>query len=216
LQIIPSTFVLALYPLLSRQASGRPDDLARVFSLGLKVLLLVALPISVGTTLLAEPIVSLLAGPAYLPASAQALQVLIWFLPFSFVNGLTQYVLIALNRQRWITIAFFAAALINVSLNLWLIPRYGFLGAAAVTVVSEWVLFVPFWYVIRQSLPPIPLLGLAWRPAVAALLMGFVAYRVRDFSPWLAVPLGGLVYVGALFALGAVTREELKSIRREG
>lgn len=214
LQIIPSTFVLALFPVLARQAAGRRAELARAFGLGLKVLLALALPISVGTTLLAEPIIGLLAGPAYLPDSAHALQVLIWFLPFSFMNGLTQYVLIALNRQRWITLSFFLGAAANIVLNLWLIPRYGYLGAAVVTVASEWVLFVPFWHVVRQELPPIPLLGILWRPALAAGVMGLVVLGVREVNPWLAVPVGAAVYAAALLALGTISREEAAALRQ--
>jgi O-antigen/teichoic acid export membrane protein len=214
LQIIPSTFVLALFPVLSRQAAGQPHELVRAFGLGLKVLLVLALPISVGTTLLAEPIVGLLAGPAFLPDSALALQVLIWFLPFSFVNGLTQYVLIAVNRQRWITFSFFIAAAANLALNLWAIPRYGFLGAAVATVVSEWVLLAPFWYAVRQHVGPVPLLGLTWRPTLAALIMGLVVYWARDLNPWLAIPLGALVYTVALLALGTAREEELRALRQ--
>jgi O-antigen/teichoic acid export membrane protein len=214
LQIIPSTFVLALFPILSRQAAGHPHELVRAFTFGLKVLLILALPISVGTTLLAEPIIGLLAGPAFLPDSALALQVLIWFLPFSFVNGLTQYVLIALNRQRWITLSFFVAAAANLALNLWAIPRYGFLGAAVATVISEWILLMPFWYAVRRHVAAVPLLGLTWRPILAAMIMGLAVYWARDVGPWLAIPLGAVVYGVALLALGTVSREELKALRQ--
>jgi O-antigen/teichoic acid export membrane protein len=213
LQIIPSTFVLALFPILSRQAATDRGELARAFSLGLKVLLVVALPISVGSTLLAEPIVGLLAGSAFLPESALALQILIWFLPLSFVNGLTQYVLIALNRQRWITLSFFVGAVGNLALNLWAIPRYGFVGAAVVTVVSEWVLLAPFWYAVRQQLPPVPLLSLIWRPTLAALIMGLAVWWLRDFNAWLSIPVGALIYGAVLLALGTVSRGEVQALQ---
>jgi O-antigen/teichoic acid export membrane protein len=216
LQIIPSTFVLALFPLLSRQAHEDRRELAVAFGHGLKVLLMIALPITIGTVLLAEPIIELFAGPAYLPDAALALQVLIWFLPFSFVNGLTQYVLIALNRQRWITLSFFIGAVANALLNLYFISRFGFLGAAAITVVSEWILFVPFWIVIRRDLPPIPLLDLTWRPLAAALIMGLAVYVLRAVNPWLAIPVGAAVYLAVLFAIGGVSRAELRMVLRRG
>jgi O-antigen/teichoic acid export membrane protein len=219
LQIIPSTFVLALFPVLSRQAAGHLGGLVRAFSLGLKVLMVLALPISVGTTLLAEPIIELFAGPAFLslsePDAAQALQVLIWFLPFGFVNGITQYVLIALNRQRWITLCFFVGAAVNIALNLLLIPSFGFMGAAVVTVISEWVLLAPFWYAVRKSMPPVPLLALAWRPTLAACIMGLAVLWARDINMLLAVPIGALVYAIVLLALGTVTRDELRLLRGE-
>ena len=55
-QIIPSTVVLALFPMLSRQAED-PAALIRNGSLALRVLLCLAFPIAVGSTLLAEPII---------------------------------------------------------------------------------------------------------------------------------------------------------------
>jgi O-antigen/teichoic acid export membrane protein len=168
----------------------------------------------VGTPLIAEPIIFAFAGRDYLPESAWALQLLIWYLPFSFVNGLTQYVLIAVNRQRTITICFFVAAIGNLLLNLLLIPRYGFLGASFVTVVSELILLAPFWHVVAKELPPVPLLGLAWRPALATAVMAGAVYWVRAFNPWLAIPVGALVYLAALLALGGVSPDEILALRR--
>lgn len=213
LQIIPSSFVLALFPLLSRHAESDRAKLAHLYASGLKVLLILALPISVGTTLLAEPIIQVFAGATYLPESARALQVLIWFLPLSFVNGLTQYVLIALDRQRWITLSFLIGAGVNVVANLALIPLYGYLAASWVTVASELVLLVPFWRVVRQELPSIGLLALAWRPALAAVLMAPAVWLVATWSFFLAIPTGALVYAGAILALRALDAEDREVLR---
>ena len=48
---------------------------------------LLGLPLAMGIALLAEPLVYLFAGPRYVPESVWTLQVLIWFLPFSFVRA---------------------------------------------------------------------------------------------------------------------------------
>src|SRR5207247_590713 len=103
-------------------------------------------PLVAGTVALAPLLITALTlgRGSYLPASAIALQILIFFLPFSFVNGLTQYVLIALDRQRWLTWAFLATALFNIGANLVAVPLWGIYGAAAVTVLSELVLLGPF------------------------------------------------------------------------
>jgi hypothetical protein len=44
--------------------------------------------------------------------------------------------------------------------------------------------------------------------------MGVAVYWARDFSPWLAIPLGALIYAATLLALGTVSREEVKALRR--
>src|SRR5207249_9820698 len=129
------TVTLALFPVLSPSAVNAPApragaSLRGTTPLAVKPRLGLAFPVAVGTTLMAEPIIRLLAGEEYLPHSANALRVLIWFLPFSFTNALLQYVLIALNRQRFITGAFVLATGFNVLANLLLIPRFSYIGAA--------------------------------------------------------------------------------------
>ena len=218
LQVIPASFVLALFPLLSRYAAEDRARLVRLTETGLKVLLALAFPIAVGTTLLAEPIILLMAGPSYLPESGWALQILIWYLPISFVNGLLQYVLIAVNRQRTLSVAFAAGVAFNVVANLLLIPTYGYLAAALVTVASEVVLLVPFLWVARRSAGSLAVVGVAWRPAAAAAIMALPVWILSAWSTPLAILAGAATYAAALLALRAITPEEraqlLNAIRR--
>src|SRR5207249_3399208 len=101
---------------------------------------------------LSGDLILILGGPAYYPESAMALAILIWFLPFSYINGLTQYALIAVHRQRFITVAFLVAAGFNLAANLLFIPAYGLYAASTVTVLSEIVLMAPFLIAVRQSI----------------------------------------------------------------
>src|SRR6185437_6445609 len=105
--------------------------------------------------------------------SANALRVLIWFLPISYVNGITQYVLIAVNRQRTITIAFASAVIFNLVANLILVPIYGYM-AAAVTVATEAVLFVPLSIAVHRYVGEFNWFRFAFRPTIAAIAMGAV------------------------------------------
>ncbi|MGE3269697.1 MAG: oligosaccharide flippase family protein, partial [Chloroflexota bacterium] len=213
LQVIPASFVLALFPLLSRHAFTDRERMARLSETGVKVLLALAFPIAVGTTLLAEPIILLLAGPSYLPQSATALQILIWYLPISFVNGLLQYVLIAVNRQRTLSVAFAVGVVFNVAANLALIPAFGYLAAAVITVASEIVLLVPFFWVARAEAGSLNVLRVAWRPGVAALIMAAPVWLLSAWSTLAAIAVGALVYAVALLAVRAVTPEERAQLR---
>jgi O-antigen/teichoic acid export membrane protein len=214
LNLIPSHFTLALFPLLARHGRADRAALARVYERALKVLLVLSLPIAVGIALLAEPLVLLFAGPAYLPQAVWALQVLIWFLPFSFVNGVTQYVLIAADRQRFLTLAFLVATAFNLGANLLLIPRLGYLGAALVTVLSELVLLGPFWWAVTRALPPVSLLRPAWRPALAAAGMGAVVAVVAGWSWALSIPVGAAAYAALLLAVGGLDADDRALLRR--
>ena len=214
LGIISSSFTLALFPLLSQYAQSSRESLVRTFGFALKVLLMVSLPICVGATLIAPEIILLFGGPDYLPQSAIALQILIWFLPFSFVNGVTQYLLIAINQQRFITFSFAVATAFNLAANLLLIPRFGYVGAAVSTVLSEWVLMAPFWYCVRKHLPPISLPRLFWRPVAASALMGLEVWLLRGWSLPLAVAIAPFLYGAGLLALRAFDQEELAMLNK--
>jgi O-antigen/teichoic acid export membrane protein len=213
LQVIPSSFVLALFPLLARHANGDRVGMAALTRSGIRVLLLIAFPVAVGTTALADGLIVLIAGQSYLPQSAQALQILIWYLPLSFVNGLLQYVLIAVNRQRTLTIAFVIGVIFNLGANLALIPIWGYVGAALVTVASEAVLMAPFLWIARREIGSIGLLGVAWRPALAAAIMAFPVWDVGTWSPLLAIPIGAVTYGVVLLALRTFSRAELTQLR---
>ncbi len=213
LGIISSSFTLALFPLLSQYAHSARESLARAFTLALKLLLMVSLPIAVGTTLIAHEIILLFAGPEYLPQSALALQILIWFLPFSFVNGVTQYLLISINQQKFITFSFLLATIFNLVANLLLIPTMGYQGAAITTVASEWILMIPFWHCVRSHLPPIPIIGLAWRPIAASAIMGLEVWLLRDRSLPLAILLAPPLYGAMLLALRSFDPWEIEMVR---
>lgn len=225
LLIISPSIVMAIFPLLSRRAAGDRAGLARAYVTTLRWLLMAALPISLATSGLAEPLIGLLAGAQYLPEGANALKVMVWFLPLSFANGLAQYVLIALGRQRWITLSFLMAAAFNLAAN-WLlipghqfgaltIPAYTYIGAAVVTILSEAILWLPFSRGLRDLDVP-PLLVLLWRPAMATALAALTVMGARGLAlplP-LATVLGLAVYALALLRLGGIGNEDRELLRR--
>jgi O-antigen/teichoic acid export membrane protein len=213
LLIIPSAFTLALFPLMARQGIASPEDLRRTYSRGLRVLLLAALPAAVGISLVAEDLVVTLFGPAYREAGG-TLRLLIWFLPFSYVNGLTQYVLIALNHQRFITAVFLAAAGFNLAGNILLIPEYGAHGAAATTIASELVLLGPFLVRTSGLIGRPQIVGMAVRAGMAAAVMGAAMLLLGPLPFWALLPAGGVVYVGAAAALRVLGPEDIALLRR--
>jgi O-antigen/teichoic acid export membrane protein len=217
LLIISSTFTLVLFPQLARQAVRDRASLSRTYHLAVRVLLILALPMTVGVTILAPEFVRIVGGKAYLPGAATALRLIIWLLPFSFVNGVTQYVLIALGQQRRMTWAFAATVIFNIVANLLFIPQYSYGASAVISVLSEVVLFLPFVFWIRRFLGPLPLLRLAWQPLVAAALFAAVAWASGwrlELGAWAGAVIGGAVYCVALLALGTVGPEERTLLRR--
>jgi len=196
---------------MSRYAKDSHESLVRAYQLAIRLLVMVALPIAILVTVLATPLIRILGGAAFLPDSATALTLLIWSIPVGFVNSVTQYVLIAVGQQRFLTRAFVIGVTFNIVANLIMIPRYGFAGAAVVTILSEWSLLFPFYYAVRRYVAPLPWVDLLWRQAVAALGMAVTAVLLRH-QPWLAAALSSLVYLALLLLLGAFRHPDIQRV----
>ncbi len=209
LNILPASFTIAVFPIMSRYAASAKDSLMRAYLLSIRLLVIVALPIAMVTTVLAEPLVYLLGGSQYLPHSRIALQLMIWSIPVGFINSITHYVLIALNQQRFLTKAFALGLAFTVVANLVFIPVYSYRASALIHLFSELALLLPFYYCLRKHLGPVPWGRLLWRPFLAAALMGSLLGLLRYTSLVLAIPLSGLVYLLALILLGTFSEEEV-------
>lgn len=245
LNIVPSVFTMAVFPLMSRYA--RQDEalraeqgsapaggssLLRAYVLSLRLLVIISLPIAMTITVLAEPLVWLVGGGQYLDVaetwrvfgrtftvnggSDLALRVIIWSIPLGFVNSVTQYVLIAVHQQHYLTRAFIIGVVFNVVGNLIAIPRLGYAGAALVTILSELSLLIPFYWRVRSHVGVVPWGSIFLRPMVALLVMGGGMFWLQrtGIDVWVTAAAGGVVYLAALALLGAFGSEETAVVRR--
>jgi O-antigen/teichoic acid export membrane protein len=213
LNIIPSTFTVAIFPLMSRYASEAREALVRTYITSLKVLIIVSLPVALLTTFYADLIILIVGGQAYLPHAAIALRLVIWSIPFGFINSITQYVLIAIDKQRFLTGAFVVGASFSLIANLLLIPAFSYRASAVITILSEIVLLLPFYYGVRKHLSPIPWFGLAWRPLLSTLITGALVWVMRDLTFLLLIPLALAIYVGLLVVTGTFSPEDVALIK---
>ncbi len=208
INVIPAFFTMALLPVMSRQAQEDRDALKRTYVLAIKLLTAVSLPTAVLFTFLAEDLTWLLGGAEFLPDSAIATQLMIWSIPFGWVNSLTQYVLIALDLQRRITGAFVLAVAFNIVSNLLLIPQYGYQAAALTTIASEAILLVPFGLLLTRAVGRLNWLEMVWRQIIAAGAMLAVMALLWGGSAVLAVLLGVALYPVILLLLRPFNGEE--------
>ena len=209
LNIVPSFFTQALFPLMSRQAQEDKHSLKLTYQFGIKLLFALTLPVAIGFFVMAETLTLILAGQSYLPDAAIALQIMIWSIPIGWINSLTQYALIALNLQRFITRAFFVAVAFNIITNLIFIPQFGFRAAAITTILSEAALLIPFGLLMHRGLgEPVNWVGAFWKPAAAGVAM-FVLVWALPVPDILAVIVGGVAYVVILLALKPLEPHEV-------
>lgn len=99
-------------------------------------LVLLSLALTIPMIFIAQPLVTLLFGSHYLEAT-NILIVHIWTAIFVFTGVATSSWFTAEGLNQLSMYKTVLGALINMSLNSWLIPIYGGLGAAIATVISQ-------------------------------------------------------------------------------
>jgi O-antigen/teichoic acid export membrane protein len=212
LNIIPAFFTFAIFPVMSRQAHGDRPALSATYHLAIKLLVVLALPAAMVMTLLARPFIAILGGSAFLPDSAIALQIMAWSIPIGWINSITNYVLIAVDQQRFLTRAFVVGLTFNLVANLIFIPLYDYRAAAIITIFSELVLLVAFYVGIRRHLAPVPWWSQLWRPALAGAAMVSVGLALWPTNGFLALLMSLGVYALTLFILKAFSPSEIALI----
>ena len=202
----------SLFPSLTRQAASDPTRLPAIYSRALRYLLVVALPIAVGVWALSDQLVSFLYKDSYLPA-AEALRIVIWVVPLMFVTEFLGYIVVIRRQEGRVARAVVISTGVNVALNLMLVPRFGFLAAAAMTVATEAVLVGQYLWLLRKTVRELDWSLALFRPLVAALVMGALVIAIREQAGLLSILPAALLYITLILAFGVVGRDELAFLR---
>ena len=209
LQIIPSFFTLALFPIITREIQTSMESARRMYGMAIKIMYLLALPVAAMTWYLATPLVGLVGGEEFLPDGAIALQIVIWSIPIGWMNSVTNYVLIGLGLERMQPRAFTIGVLFNIITNLIFIPLFTYKAAATTTILSEIVLLLVFEYFLRQRMPGVRWWQFLWKPGVITAVTVATMFLGGQIH-WLLGVFGILLYPAGLLLLRVVGPEERK------
>lgn len=212
LMLVPAVLAASTLPGFSKLfLTDRARLVAAVNSL-LRLLLILGLPLAVGAALLGTPLMRLVYGDAFAPAGP-ALGWLAAALGFIFLNYPLSFVLISGQRQGVNAAVSGLAVAVSVGINFLLVPRYGYLGAAAAAVITEAVLFAAYALAVQRGLLALNLLAPLLRVAAAAAVMAVPVWLLRGAHPLLAIAAGAVVYAGALWLVRAVGPEDAAWLR---
>jgi O-antigen/teichoic acid export membrane protein len=143
LLFVPNIFVTTVFPALTRKFS-KPGEGANLASRRtLNLMLLVSIPIGLGTMMVAGPVIELLYGLGEFAHAMENLQIFGFCIIFVCIDVVLGTILIANEKQKAWSYAAIIAALLNPACNLVLIPMTqrtmgnGGYGAAISTLITE-------------------------------------------------------------------------------
>ncbi len=159
LEALPLMMMATLYPLMSRFARENRSELFTLYKKTLMLFSAIGLPLGIGVSFFSPMIIRIFFGGNFMGAAA-GLRVLIWATVFLYLALSGGNVLISLGREKISFGINATAAILNVALNFFLIPRYGFVGAAWATVCAFGFIFIgttgAAWKILRTGLPESP------------------------------------------------------------
>jgi O-antigen/teichoic acid export membrane protein len=207
--LIPIVLMTAAFPRISQSVHNNPAEVERLYRLGMKYLFYIALPMVVGTLFLAEPI-CLFFGDDF-QKSGNVLRILILSSGIDFFNIYFSAFLMAWNKQRSLTLLQGVALILNILVNITLIPTLKHIGAAYATLASRGLIFAlcAIWVIKRLH-------NLDYRAMMLSFIStGFMAGYLFLFNGPLfwRIGLASVIYFGLLFLMGGIRSSELLIIQ---
>ncbi len=148
--VIPAVIVSSLFPsIINARMTSFKSYKNRTLALAL-LMGGVAIAISIVISIFARPIMHILYGPEYI-SGVSVLRVYCWASVWLSIGHVTYYYLISENKVKLLFYTSFLAMVLNVVLNIWLIPKYGILGATWATFFSYIIIALPLIHLIRRK-----------------------------------------------------------------
>ncbi len=175
------------------------------------VMLLIAIPMALGIMVIGEPAMIFISG-ANFAASGEILKILAIATAVIYFGTISSHVVVAINAQKKMLPMYFSVALLTVLGYVVLIPPYGMIAAAWLTVASETaVATAATWFSLRAA-PNGLATGVLFKSFFAALVMALAILPLRQL--WLPIPIlaGIIVYTVLIVVTGAISKDTLKEI----
>lgn len=212
LVVIPNALVLSLFPVMSVMFKTSKEKLVKSYELAVKYLIIITLPIAVGTTILADKIIFLIYGVEF-SGSATALQILIWGVVVYSPSLVFMNLLTSIGKQKLTTITTLIYAFGNIVLNFILIPRLGYNGASIASVMTGVIGLIFGFYFVTRNFQALNIYKLILKPVISGLIMGAFVYFL-DANIFLLIFLACVIYFLSLLFLKSFSEEDVDIMGR--
>jgi len=213
--IFPTIFYLVMLQRLSDlfvKDKSRHYDLAKR---AVKYMFVMAIPVVVYGVFYAQTLLELFYSnkPEFFE-SKFTLQILFFGILFQYPNWMLNSILMSIDKQKIMMYIGLIGLIFKILLNLWMLPKWGYNGAAVATVIGEALLFgLGTFYLFIHHLK-IPVIRLGAKPVLIAAILSIGFYFGTAFVA--LIPLGvilALVYLGLLLLLRVFDSVEMSELK---
>lgn len=194
---------------------GKIDDVKTYLSYSLKYFLMFSIPSVFGLSILARPLLVTLTTSEFVSFGVFIVPLVALSMIFEGVRAIFGEVLMLFKRTKIFGTASIIAGLVNLVLNIALIPYFGIVAAAITTLISYSILGFIMYYISRKYMQFEINLNFIIKSVLASVVMIFIIWALSPSGAvmiLLTVGIGAIVYFCVLFVLKGFKREELEFI----
>jgi O-antigen/teichoic acid export membrane protein len=207
----PAMLAGLILPLLSRFIFTNREHFEEIANKTFKVFIIIIVPLVVGTWFLAGDIVRIVSGAGF-GESAPVLRILIFSLGFIFFGHYFNMLLIVGNAQKKLMQTLIVAAAFNILLNLFLIGRYSYMGAASTAMATEALVVLLTGFLTYKYIHFVPSFRHIGRIFLSGAVMAGILFFLEPYSFFLSGAASVAAYLFMLWLTQAVTQDEILSL----
>lgn len=217
ISMFAAPLIFLLTPVLSKYYDEEKfNEFSKVLRYSTKYYLFLAIPSVFGLSILSKSILTILstseiASIGYLITPFTAVSYLLYGL-----KGIIGNVLIVQNKTKIIGFVVSISAIINLGLNIIIIPIMGINGAALTTLVSFILSFLVILYYSSKARLFNFDISFIIKSLIASIVMSLIIIYLNPVGIFLlliSIILGAIVYFGIILTLKGITKEEIKFFR---
>lgn len=214
MMFLPHVLVTALFPALSRMHGEGSDLLPTYVSKSFNLLFLVSVPVGLGISAIAEPVIGTIYGQEFIEA-AQILKVLGFVLILTYQTTLLGQFLISVDKQRLWTITMMVATLATIPLDLILVPYANSFGPAGVGgamayLFTEGGMMVAGLYFLPKGFITKANIVLALKTILAGAVMYAAVMWVNRYGLAPGIISGAIIYPIVILLLKTIPAEDIQ------
>lgn len=206
----PTFFMASVFPLLGRKLED-PQEFRGFAQKAFEMMAFGAIPVGLGIFSIAPQIITILGGSQFMEA-VQPLRYLAIAGIFSYMTQYLLYMMVVKNRQKLLLLVTIIVSAVNVALNLLLIPTFSFYGAALVTLISEFLMFVLLYFAVIKVHAFTLEFSVIFRIAAAGMAMLAAVLFTPTQNLLVLIPIAALVYLSASYLLKAFDFQAVREI----
>lgn len=207
----PFMFAGIILPVITKYwAEGNKEKLKTTIQKSFDMMMILALPIVIGTQFISKEIMIFVAGQDFI-LSGPILQLLIIACGLIFFGIIPTHALVAIAKQKDLIPFYVFTAITSLLGYLLLIPIISYFGAAVMTIYSETVVALTALYLTKKHLNFSPSFKTSFKAFASSLLMGVVIFLGLNFSNnlFFIISLAIISYLIILYITKTIKKEDI-------